>query len=41
MKCALVGLGWLGIPLANFLASKGFEISGTTRSLEQQQQLSE
>jgi nucleoside-diphosphate-sugar epimerase len=40
MKCALVGLGWLGIPLANFLASKGFEISGTTRSLEKQQQLS-
>ena len=40
MKCAFVGLGWLGIPLANFLTSKGFEISGTTRSSEKQQQLS-
>lgn len=36
----MVGLGWLGIPLANFLASKGFDISGTTRSSEKQQQLS-
>jgi len=40
MKCALVGLGWLGIPLADFLTSKGFQISGTTRSSEKQQLLS-
>jgi nucleoside-diphosphate-sugar epimerase len=31
-KIALVGLGWLGLPLAQSLKNKGFDICGTTTS---------
>jgi nucleoside-diphosphate-sugar epimerase len=39
MKCAIIGLGWLGVPLAKYLSEFGHEISGTTRSTEKQLQL--
>ena len=32
MKIGIIGLGWLGLPLAKSLLNKGFHIIGTTRS---------
>lgn len=31
MKCVIIGLGWLGLPLAKRLVSAGFTVAGTTR----------
>lgn len=31
MKCVVIGLGWLGLPLAKRLVSAGFTVAGTTR----------
>lgn len=31
MKCVVIGLGWLGLPLAKRLVSAGFTVTGTTR----------
>ncbi|MDR0801212.1 NAD(P)-binding domain-containing protein [Fluviicola sp.] len=32
MKIGIIGLGWLGLPLAKSLLSKGCQVTGTTRS---------
>lgn len=32
MKIGIIGLGWLGLPLAKSLLSNGFQVIGTTRS---------
>lgn len=32
MKIGIIGLGWLGLPLAKSLLNKGFQVLGTTRS---------
>lgn len=32
MKIGIIGLGWLGLPLAKSLLNKGFQVIGTTRS---------
>lgn len=32
MKVGIIGLGWLGLPLAKSLLNKGFQVVGTTRS---------
>lgn len=32
MKIGIIGLGWLGLPLAKTLLNKGFQVLGTTRS---------
>ncbi|MDF3025717.1 MAG: UDP-glucose/GDP-mannose dehydrogenase [Fluviicola sp.] len=32
MKVGIIGLGWLGLPLAKSLLNKGFQVIGTTRS---------
>ena len=32
MKIGIIGLGWLGLPLAKSLLNKGFHVIGTTRS---------
>lgn len=32
MKVGIIGLGWLGLPLAKSLLNKGFHVIGTTRS---------
>lgn len=32
MKIGIIGLGWLGLPLAKSLLNKGFQVVGTTRS---------
>jgi hypothetical protein len=34
MKISIIGLGWLGFPLALELKKNGHEVSGTTRSLD-------
>ena len=34
-KISIMGLGWLGLPLANYLHEKGYKISGSARSLDQ------
>jgi nucleoside-diphosphate-sugar epimerase len=34
MKVSIIGLGWLGLPLAKSLQSKGFSVIGSTTSLE-------
>ncbi len=31
MKCVIIGLGWLGLPLAKELVAAGFSVTGTTR----------
>jgi nucleoside-diphosphate-sugar epimerase len=31
MKCVIIGLGWLGLPLAKELVAVGFSVTGTTR----------
>ena len=31
MKCVVIGLGWLGLPLAKELVAAGFSVTGTTR----------
>jgi nucleoside-diphosphate-sugar epimerase len=31
MKCVVIGLGWLGLPLAKQLVAAGFSVTGTTR----------
>ena len=38
-KIAILGLGWLGLPLAKHLLKKGFEITGSTTSSEKLMQL--
>ncbi|NOQ71234.1 MAG: NAD-dependent epimerase/dehydratase family protein [Crocinitomix sp.] len=38
-KIAILGLGWLGLPLAKHLFKKGFEITGSTTSSEKLMQL--
>lgn len=39
MTISIIGLGWLGLPLAEFLQHKGFSIKGSTRSLEKKAQI--
>lgn len=31
MKCVIIGLGWLGLPLAKKMISSGYTVAGTTR----------
>jgi nucleoside-diphosphate-sugar epimerase len=31
MKCVIIGLGWLGLPLAKELVASGFSVTGTIR----------
>ncbi|MFT5820101.1 MAG: nucleoside-diphosphate-sugar epimerase [Crocinitomix sp.] len=38
-KIAILGLGWLGLPLAKHLFEKGFEMTGSTTSSEKLMQL--
>ena len=33
-KISILGCGWLGLPLAKSLIAKGFEVKGSTTSLE-------
>ncbi|RUA14157.1 MAG: short-chain dehydrogenase, partial [Flavobacteriia bacterium] len=35
----VLGCGWLGLPLAQRLVESGFEVHGTTTSIEKVQQL--
>lgn len=39
MRISLIGLGWLGLPLASFLQGKGHVVKGTTTSPEKQKRL--
>lgn len=39
MTVSIIGLGWLGLPLANFLQQKGYTVKGSTRSLDKKEQL--
>lgn len=34
MRISLIGLGWLGLPLARFLQEKGYHVKGSTTSSE-------
>lgn len=38
-KIAIVGLGWLGLPLAKHFISKGFQVAGTVRSEEKKEKI--
>ncbi len=40
-KCSIIGLGWYGTPLASSLMQSGFDVCGSTRSLEKQEKLSQ
>ena len=33
-KIALIGCGWLGLPLAKSLLKKGYQVAGSTTSVE-------
>ncbi|KMK51511.1 hypothetical protein RO21_05770 [[Actinobacillus] muris] len=35
----IIGLGWLGLPLAEFLAGRGWQVSGSKRTADQQNAL--
>lgn len=39
MKSYIIGLGWLGLPLAKQLSSMGHKVVGTTRSIDKQKHL--
>ncbi|MBD8488465.1 epimerase [Echinicola sp. CAU 1574] len=39
MKISIIGLGWLGLPLAKFLIEKGHQVIGSTTSVEKQKLL--
>jgi nucleoside-diphosphate-sugar epimerase len=39
MKVSIIGLGWLGFPLAKSLQSKGFTVIGSTTSLEKKDRI--
>ncbi|WP_371195394.1 NAD-dependent epimerase/dehydratase family protein [Glaciecola sp. SC05] len=39
MKALIIGFGWLGLPLADHLIAKGYQVSGTTRSVIKQNKL--
>ncbi|WP_229683404.1 SDR family oxidoreductase [Echinicola rosea] len=41
MKISIIGLGWLGLPLARFLAQQGHQILGSTTSPEKHRKLAE
>ena len=41
MKIGIIGLGWLGEPLGEFLLEKGFDLLGTTTSIEKAKLLNE
>ena len=34
MHVSIIGLGWLGVPLARFLIEKGYRVQGTTTTME-------
>ena len=38
-KCTILGLGWLGLPVANHLIEKGFKVNGTTTSIEKSERI--
>ena len=38
-KIGILGCGWLGFPLAEILIKKGFDVKGTSTSLEKVEQL--
>ena len=38
-KIALIGCGWLGLPLAKSLLKKGYQVAGSTTSVEKLSQL--
>ncbi|RZS95945.1 NAD(P)-binding domain-containing protein [Cecembia calidifontis] len=38
-RVSIIGLGWLGKPLAEFLLKKGFEVKGSTTSAEKAERL--
>jgi nucleoside-diphosphate-sugar epimerase len=40
-KISIVGLGWIGLPLANHLLSKGYEVIGSTTSAAKQAKIQE
>lgn len=39
MHISIIGLGWLGLPLASFLQQKGHSVNGSTSSLEKKETL--
>jgi nucleoside-diphosphate-sugar epimerase len=41
MKISIIGLGWLGLPLARSLQKKGFSVIGSTTSSEKKERISE
>jgi nucleoside-diphosphate-sugar epimerase len=41
MRISIIGLGWLGEPLAKILKAEGFQISGSTSSQEKKERLQE
>lgn len=41
MKIGIIGLGWLGEPLGEFLLEKGFDVLGSTTSIEKAKLLNE
>lgn len=41
IRISIIGLGWLGKPLAKFLIEKGYQVLGSTTSLEKKRSLEE
>jgi nucleoside-diphosphate-sugar epimerase len=41
MKISIIGLGWLGLPLAKSLQKKGFSVIGSTTSWEKKERITE
>lgn len=41
MKVSIIGLGWIGLPLAKLLQADGYEVIGSTTSMEKQSKLRE